>query len=265
MKKIFLSISVLLLFCAAISAQSKVVPIIDMKIGGLLGGVQNGKFVDAKTAFSGLKANQDYGLYSLEIGAEEGEMKITISAPETPCEDFYWISSEREANSGIAVGANATWNLVPQAAKKISLTDKTYLNIVGGILKSKGLPRAKPRMEQAVRVDLDGDGVEEVLLSASSYPESPQPSAKAGDYSFVLLRKIVGGKVQNIMIAEEYIKKNIDFGAPSKFELSAVADLNGDGKMEIVLYGAYYEGSGATVFEMKANKPTKVLETGCGV
>lgn len=263
MKILTMILTVVLL---AVSANAQIVPILDLKLGGLIGGVQNGKFVDAKTTFKELTANQNYGLYSFEIGAEEGEMKITISAPDVPCEDFYWISSEREeANSGIAVGAGATWNLVPRVAKKMSLTDKTYLNIVGSILKAKGLPRAKPRIEQAVRIDLDGDGVEEVLISASSYADGIKPSAKAGDYSFVLLRKVVGGKVQNMMIAEEYIKKNIEFGAPSKFEVSAVLDLNGDGKMEIITYGNYYEGSWADIYEVKTNKPTKILGAGCGV
>lgn len=262
--KILLAILTVILVSAFANAQ--IVPILDLKVGGLIGGVQNGKFVDAKTAFKNLTANQDYGLYSLEIGAEEGEMKITVSAPDTPCDDFYWISSGREeAKSGIAVGAGATWNLVPRLAKKMSLTDKTYLNVVSSILRAKGLPRAKARIEQAVRVDLDGDGVEEVLISASSYVENIQPSAKAGDYSFILLRKIFGGKAQNIMIAEEYIKKNIKFGAPNEFEFSAVLDLNGDGKMEIVTYGNYYEGSWAEAYEIKGNKPTKVLSAGCGV
>lgn len=257
--------AILSVFLLSVFANAQIVPILDLKVGGLIGGVQNGKFIDAKTAFKTLKENQDYGLYSLEIGAEEGEMKITVSAPDEPCDDFYWISSEREAKSGIAVGTGATWNLVPRVAAKISLTDKTYLNIVSSILKAKGLPRAKARIEQAVRIDLEGDGVDEVLISASSYVSGIQPSAKAGDYSFVMLRKIVGGKAQNIMIAEEYVKKNIQFGAPNEYEFSAVADLNGDGKMEIVTYGAYYEGNWAEAYEMKGNKPTKVLSAGCGV
>ena len=246
-------------------ANAQIVPILDMKLGGLIGGVQNGKFVDAGTAFRGLKKDQKYGLYSLEMGREEGDLTATVAAPDAPCDDFYWIASEREAKTGIAVGTGATWNLVPRGATKISLTDKTYLNVVSSILKAKGLPRAKARIEQAVRVDLDGDGVDEVLIAASSYSENIMPSAHAGDYSFVLLRKVVSGKIQNVMIDGEFIKKDIEFGAPSEYEISAVADLNGDGKMEILTYGNYYEGNWAEVYEIKGNKPTKVLSASCGV
>lgn len=264
MKKLNLVIA--LLVCAfTVSAQNTIVPILDLKVGGLLGGVRNGKFVDAKTTFGTLKKDQEYTIFSLETGKSQDDLIINISAPDVPCEEFYGISGELDTKQGVAVGKNANWNVLPREVRKMSLTDKTYLGIVGGILRAKGLPQAKPRIEQAVRVDLDGDGVDEVLISASSYVQNIAPSAKAGDYSFVLLRKVVGGKAQNIMIAEEYIKKKIEFGAPSEFEVSAVADLNGDGKMEIVLYGAYYEGSGATVFELKGDKPSKVLDQGCGV
>lgn len=262
MKKISIILS-LILFVSVANAQ--IVPILDLKVGGLIGGVKDGKFVKAEMTFKELKDIQEYSLLSLETGRAQDNLPLKVSAPDTPCDDFYWVSTEIETMSGIAVGANANWKILPREAKKISSTDKTYLNIVSGILKSKGLPRAKARIEQAVRVDLDGDGVEEVLISASSYQGNVQPSAKVNDYSFVLLRKIVGKKVENIMIAEEFIKKNVEFGAPSKYQVSAVADLNGDGKMEIVLYGAYYEGSQATVLELNGNKLMDVLSVGCGV
>ena len=45
----------------------------------------------------------------------------------------------------------------------------------------------------------------------------------------------------------------------------ALADLSGDGKMEIVPETSYYEGNWKQVFEMKNGKPLKVLETECYV
>ncbi|MDQ3799514.1 MAG: hypothetical protein M3384_08695, partial [Acidobacteriota bacterium] len=94
-----------------------------------------------------------------------------------------------------------------------------------------------------------------------------QPSAQRGSYSFVLLRKIVSGKVRNIIVTGDFVTKNINFGVPGKFEISSIADLNGDGKLEIIIYGAYYEGNWIEAYEMKGDKPAgiEILNVSCGV
>ncbi len=264
--KILTTILLTILFSALINAQQKVVPILDMKVGGLLGGVENGKYLDAKTTFAKLKGEINYSVYSL-IGKETYELAATVEAPDVPCDEFYGLSDERDERTGVAIGDGIKWNPLPRPLKPISLTDKTYLKVVSDILRLKGLPKAKAIIEQAVKVDLDGDGVDEVLLTASSYGGKIQPRADANDYSFVLLRKVVAGKARNIMISEEYVKKYSEFSVPNRFEISAIADLNGDKKMEIIVYGEYYEGSGADVYEIKGNQAVaiKMLGAGCGV
>lgn len=261
--KILTTILVTILFAALANGQT-VVPIIDVQTRGLLGGVENGKFVDAKTTFAKLSGEGKYSLFGIK--GKIGAMTATIEAPDVPCEEFYSVKSEFEGQDGIAIGTGMSWNPVPRAPRAINLQDKTYLGIVSAVLRSKGLTKSKAVIEQAVKIDLDGDGTEEVVLTASNYGGKIQASAKAGSYSFVLVRKIVGGKARNIMIAEEYIKKNIEFGAPSRFEVSAIADLDGDGKMEIVQYGEYYEGAGAGAYEITDKAvEIKALEANCGV
>lgn len=263
MRKI-LTVFAIFLFAGDLAAQSRVVPIIEVKTRGLLGGVENGKFLDAKTTFGRLKGEGKYSLYGLT--GRTGELTATVEAPDEPCEEFYYAKLELEGQKGIAFGAARNWNPVPRTPKAVNLNDKTYLGIVSQILRSKGMPRAKAKIEQAVKVDLDGDGADEVVLTASSYGGKISPSAKANDYSFLLVRKIVGGKVKNIMVAEEYMKKAVSFGAPSRFEISAIADLDGDGKMEIVQYGEYYEGAGAYAYKITDRLvEIKELQTACGV
>jgi hypothetical protein len=260
--KTLTTILFVILLSAATNAQ--VVPILEVQTGGLLGGVEKGRYLDAKTTFGRLKGEGKYSLFG--ITGKTGELTATVEAPDDPCDEFYFAKTALEGQKGVAVGSDRTWNPVPRTPKAVNLNDKTYLNVVAQILRTKGLPNAKAKIEQAVKVDLDGDGSDEVVLTASSYGGNIEPSAKTNDYSFLLVRKIVAGKVKNIMVAEEYIKKNVDFGAPSRFEISAIVDLNGDGKMEIVQYGEYYEGSGAGVWEITDKAvEIKALETGCGV
>jgi hypothetical protein len=48
-------------------------------------------------------------------------------------------------------------------------------------------------------------------------------------------------------------------------EVGAVLDLDGDGKMEIVLHSQYYEGGATTVWQLGAKEAKRVLEIACGV
>ncbi len=255
----------LLIFAVNVSAQNSLVPLIDAKVGGLLGGVENGKYLDAKTTFGKLKGAEKFSLFS--ISGKSGELDATIESPGDPCDDFYYVKTASEDEKGLGIGAGMNWNPLPRTAKALNLRDKTYLKTVADILRLKGLPKAKAVIEQAVKIDLDGDGTDEVLLTASSYGGKISPQVTAGNYSFVVLRKMVAGKVKNIFLAEEYVKKFIQFGAPNRFEISGIADLNGDGKMEIILFGEYYEGSGSSVYELKGNKPVEIksLSAACGV
>jgi hypothetical protein len=266
MKKIIsFSLMIMFLFAVTASAQSEIVPIVNTKVNGLLGGIQNGKFVDAKTAFERVKGKRNYGIYSSTD--KIATMEIEVQAPGEPCEDFYPINYGLDDVEGIAVGGNPGWNLQPRAARVTDLNNPTYVKAASDALRTKGIINKAPKLGYVLRVDLDGDGQEEVLIDAGSYGERIQPSAKRGDYSFILLRKMVAGKVQNTIVTGDFVTKNIKFGAPSRFEISAIADLNGDGKMEVIIYGAYYEGHWIEAYEMKGNKlaDIKALNAGCGV
>jgi hypothetical protein len=266
--KIFLAALCLSVFCLSVPAQMKVVPILEMKVRGVLGGVENGKFIDAKTTVAKLKGSENYTLYGIE-GVNEGEIKI--KKPEASmdvCEDFFGIEMEDEAVSGVALGDGYKWNPMPRVPKAIDLNSAAYKKIAADVLRTKKITKTTIKLTQAVRVDLEGDGKEEVLIAATFYDGgNVAPSAKVGNYSFVMIRRIVGKTVQNTVLDGDFITKNIDFGAPNEYQISAIADLNGDGKMEIIMHSAYYEGSSSWVYEMKAGKATEVkaLSVGCGV
>lgn len=266
MKKIIsFSLAMMFLFAVEASAQSEIVPIMDMNINGLLGGVKDGKFVDAKTTFEQVKGKKTYSVYSTTD--KTATLEIEVSAPGEPCEDFYRASPDLDYIEGVATSTNPGWNLMPRATKWMDTNNATYIKAASDALRTKGIINKAPKIRGLYRVDLDADGQEEILISATSYEGDIQSRAKKGDYSFVLLRKIVGGKVQNTIVTGDFVTKNITFGAPSEYRISSILDLNGDGKMEIIIYGAYYEGGWAEVYEMKGSKlaDIKILNAGCGV
>jgi hypothetical protein len=137
---------------------------------------------------------------------------------------------------------------------------------VAEVLKKKGLKNPKIKITQVIRIDLDGDGVEEVLITADTYGDKLyRHLQKRGTYSLVLLRKVINGKVETLVIEEDYFPSTRKYGVPHRYWVGAVLDVDGDGVMEIVLHAMYYEGGGTSVYRVEENKVEQVLVAGWGV
>jgi len=132
------------------------------------------------------------------------------------------------------------------------------------------------KIESILRVDLDGDGEEEVLISATNYFEKYEGApmrSPAGSYSMVLLRRLVAGKVETQLVEGEFYSKayqngtddDASFNAPNVYKVIAVLDLDGDGKMEVVVASQYYEGGATTIYRCDPKKIESLLSVACGV
>jgi hypothetical protein len=67
------------------------------------------------------------------------------------------------------------------------------------------------------------------------------------------------------MVIEESVIPAGETGYPASLRVGAVADLNGDGLMEVVISGVVWEGSGVSVFEKTVDGFVERLGAGCGV
>lgn len=279
MKNIFvISAAIFLLnsFAATVTAQSKTVPIIDMKIGFLLGGVQNGQYLDAATTASRLPAEQNYTLYLFNGGGASLMLKKPGQKPEDEiCGDNFAIETEagdvenRFKKGGIALGEGFDWNPQPRPVQSINLNSAQYKKVAADFLRTKGFVNPVVKLAQAVRVDLDGDGREEVLLSATRVFRYTEKDKKKfyDEYSFILLRKIINGKPRTILVNGEFAPKNRTFYDGYTYLISSVLDLDGNGRMELVVYQEYYEGSSAAVYQITGSKvvQNETLTAGCGL
>lgn len=256
------------MFSAAVAAQDdKFVPI--MSSYYLLGGSQNGKWLTAEALAPRMKGTTKMTTLNLS-GIRKTGVNLTNTGEEYGAcieNTVFKFDPEVEADTeaSLAVGENAKWNLVPRVPQEIAATDKTYANIATAFLKTKGIARPKINLDQILQVDLEGDGRMEILMTGNFYKKGMTELPGAGDYSFALLRKIVNGRARNVLIEGEFFTRNRgDYSPPNERRIFAVADLNGDGKMEIVLDSTYYEGGSETVFEITGGKPSRVLEVSCG-
>ena len=267
--------------------------------GFLLGAFIDGKWVSDED----LLDNEDFREHRVQGG--ETCRVYGFSAPESgvatlePADDdqrpMRWSMTAR-TGSGAVVGEGSARLVVtgdhdamPRTAQILPNDNATYKKIVAEYLAGRGLSGAKPNIVQLLRVDLDGDGKDEVLIAAQNIvsederfsfaPDRPLltpmmsptgvPLRKAGQYSVVLLRRVVGGRAKNIALAEFISKKNAP--APEDADpftdsawvhkIAAVADLNGDGVMEIVTAEVFLRGHWHRVYETKGASPRTVLES----
>jgi hypothetical protein len=157
----------------------------------------------------------------------------------------------------------------------IDPTQKVYVDAVRDFLKTKGIEQPKVKIDGIQRVDLDGDGEEEVLISATNYfkkDNSVPMRSPAGSYSMVLLRRVVAGKVETQLVEGEFHPKAYPkaaqdegrFDAPNAYKVIAILDLDGDGKMEVVVGSNYYEGEEITIYRSDPKKSEALLSVSCG-
>ena len=81
-------------------------------------------------------------------------------------------------------------------------TAPEYRDAAAQVLAELGADAQDPAVRQVVRVDLDGDGTDEVLVRAE-VADRASLRPVAGDYSVVFVRRLVGGTVQNTVVAAD--------------------------------------------------------------
>jgi hypothetical protein len=178
-------------------------------------------------------------------------------------------------------GLIAPWKASPRAIQALPLQNAVYQKVVAEELKKRGI-KAPVVMSQIYKTDLDGDGTDEVILVAQRPAidaTSINPSGggnwavNAYDYALVMVRKISNGAVKNFVLSDNHITKDFDslvFGngngePPPRFSiwLSGVADLSGDGTMELLLERVLFEGGGVDVYGWNGKGFGQVHSWGC--
>lgn len=249
--------------------QKVLVPLFDVEAGYLLGGSQNRKWIGAKATATGLKSGATYRVFSATRGLGTGKATKPQSQG-APCPDTLWskISPDfSKRNAQFALGG--AHNPLPRTFANEKPDNFVYRALVASILKSKGIVKPDVQLSQVWRVDLDGDGTQEVLITATRKADYGDPNrieshSRAGDYSLLLLRRLVKGKVRNELVEGEFYPRAKEFNAPGFYRLAAVLDTDGDGKMEFLVRGAYYEGHWTSLYVPGGLKTRAVLTEGCG-
>ncbi len=275
MQKIWSVVLVLGLSVAQAPQGAVLLRLNDAQNAVVMGAFQGGRFLEAET-LTRLEARryQVFGpLGRINQAQGAGGLKtpdICDWNRETPLTLL-----ERRAMQYPAYALSAPWNPQPRAVTSFAPA-AAHRQAVAAELDRRNIKKA-PNITQALRTDLDGDGREEVILSANQPGFSIREgiiegryAQEVGDYGLLMVRKLLSDTDLRIFVLDvTHLDKPFDGteGMPTMItrRIGAILDLDGDGKMEIITEDWVHEGVGSTVWRWNGRQFVKVLEWGCGV
>lgn len=233
----------------------------------LLGAISSGQWIQPEYVYGLLYEDEVYDFYFDHefIGTGTAHVRQPVNfGPPGYCN---YLSAEQSVMGGeppsFALPQGQSAALRP--IEDIAVDTPLYTDAVAEWLTLQAIPTPTVNITRILRVDIEGDGVDEVLISASHYLEETGHMVVEGDYSLVLMRKVVGGEVYTTPIVQDIYYGNtpvLEF--PRTYSLADVFDLNGDGMLEVIIAGNWWESSGYYVHEIHGINSAQVLKLECG-
>jgi hypothetical protein len=226
----------------------------------LVGGSQNGSWIGAGDVASNISGDID--VQYLRPHESDGRITGREVVYEQIC-DQYYVNFEPFSTSESAVGITGDWSALPRTPIEISPENEIYLTALAGWLVEQAPSQPIVNINRIWRVDLEGNGTEEVILNATRFAEPSGHDVEPRDYSVVLLRTVSGSGVSTIKLVGDYYSEAAQNQFPWTYTLEFIGDLNGDGRMEVVVGASRWEGSGVLVFDIDGENVQLIFSVGC--
>ena len=221
----------------------------------VLGGVQGGVWLTPDQAVSNFAGAWEYDVYTFsgnnfQVLGDAPEM-IRVGPP------GYFIGTDVNVDEIGMVAVAHGWPIKQGDVEELSSENETYRQVVLDWLKAQGLTAPELGTLHIFRVDLEGDGVDEVFISATRFES--EYSAKPDDYSIILMRKVTGNNAVTLpIVADVYHQLEMETALPQAYLLTNFIDLNQDGILEVVVDVQRWEGDEALIYQVDGQNIVEV-------
>jgi len=213
----------------------------------VIGGIQNERWLAAGEVAEYIQPGQAFDVYAPDGFAGEASLvDYGIFIQPSRC-GAYYVGSDLDLDVPGLVGVARGWNVTYRRSQDLPMDTLVYQGAVGDWLVSQGVTQPEVRITRVVRVDIEGDGVDEVFINA-----------------ILLMRKVVGDSVVTVpVVTDVYISPTAELTFPYTYLLVNLLDLNGDGFLEVIVDVSRWEGDGVMVYQVDGVNVTQALMSVC--
>ena len=239
-----------------------VAPIVDHFTGYLLGGVKDNRWVDVGTAVAALSGGETYRVYTGSALAGTA----TGSAPEKRggvCPGTV-LSLSPAPEIEMSLGVGGDWDAAPRTPAIIDAT-AAHHDAVASLLAQHGVEvdAHEVNVAQAWSVDVDDDGHDEEIIQAARLKDGgATPAVDAGDYAVIAMIKQTDNGLRTVAVAVNAFPEAHDLAYPWRYYVPNILDLDGDGRLELVVSGARFEGTQTTVYVVDGDGTVRPVMSG---
>jgi hypothetical protein len=221
----------------------------------LLGGVLGSDWITPDAVTDQFAAEWDYDVYTLSERFQVHGFAPNFSPPN----QLYTIGTEVTVDKAGMVAVAKGWPVLQREVEELSSENAFYQQVVLDWLKSEEVSAPESGLLTIFRVDIEGDGVDEIFINAVRLDES-QHTTRAGDYSIILMRKVAGNDAVNVpVVADVYRSQEAEVTFPKTYSTTNFIDLNQDGVLEIVVGIEKWEGDAAAVYQVNRQEVVECL------
>lgn len=247
----------------SLTPNPEVFAIIDGWTGFLVGGSKNYAWLNADMTAPYLLGGEEYRFFTDNTMSNSGSAIGNLAQPveDGPCYSNYTVELTPELGSGIKLSGN--WDVFPRTRTRLE-PNEVYGDVIETYLIEQNVADPEVEIYYIYKIDLEGDGIDEVLITAIHMTSrGVLPPVTVGDYSIIVMRKLIDGDVVTIPLVSDIYFESNEFAYPTVYTIDEFYDLNGDGRLEVVVRGNRWEGRSVSVFDIDGANASRVLGVSC--